>query len=441
MDAKRVLVLFGLVLALTGCSLLTPNTGPTSLTASGTITVDSIQIAPEIAGKILAINVAKGDTVKAGDTLFKLDDQLLQAQKSQAEANIKAAQASLDAANQKVTSAQVQYNLALQAARAQDRQAHTEAWKASPPDKVTLPVWYFGKSEQITALQAQITTAQQDLATEQTNLDSELKSISNSDFIATEKRLAEAQEAYAIASQTLDEAKAAKDTADLQDAAQKVFDSAQSELDAAQKAYDSMLSTDSASRVREARARVAVAQERLDISQDNLDQLQTGAESLQVTAAQDAVDLANAGVAQAQAALDQAQAALDMVNTQLSKTVVTAPQGGVVLSRPANAGETAMAGQTIVEIGNLDEVTLSVYVPEDQYGNVHLDQQANITVDSFPGRTFAGKVSFIADEAEFTPRNVQTTESRSATVYKVEITLSNQNHDLKPGMPADATFE
>ena len=130
-----------------------------------------------------------------------------------------------------------------------------------------------------------------------------------------------------------------------------------------------------------------------------------------------------------------------MVNTQLSKTVVTAPVSGVVLSKPANAGETSLAGQTIVEIGSLDEVILSVYIPEDQYGSVHLGQQANIKVDSFPGRTFAGKVTNIADEAEFTPRNVQTTESRSATVYEIEISLSNQGHELKPGMPADATFE
>ncbi len=441
MNAKRAFIMLGLALMLSGCSLLTPNTGPTPLTASGTITVDSIVVAPEIAGKILAINVADGDDVKAGDTLFTLDDQLLQAQKSQAQANLKAAQAGLDAANQKLSSAQAQYNMALQASQEQIQQQHTEAWKASPADKVTLPVWYFQKSEQITALQSQVTAVQQDLATEQANLDSELKSISNSDFIATEKRLAEAQAAYDTANQTLIEAKAAKDTADLQDAAQKVYDSASSELTAAQNSYNQMLSTDSASRVREARARVAVAQERLNITQDQLNQLQTGQDSLSVLAAQDAVNLANSGVAEAQAAVDQAQAALDMVNTQLSKTVITAPTSGVVLSKPANAGETTLAGQTIVEIGNLDQATLSVYIPEDKYGNVHLGQQANVTVDSFPGRTFAGKVTFISDQAEFTPRNVQTTESRSATVYKVEITLSNQGHELKPGMPADATFE
>ncbi len=441
MNAKRFFTMSWLALALAGCSLLTPNTGPVPLTASGTITVDSIQMAPEISGKILAIKVANGDQVNAGDTLFTLDDQLVQAQKSQANANVTAAQAALDASNQKLASAQVQFNLALQASRVQDQQQHTGAWKASQPDKVTLPVWYFEKSEQIAALQAQVTAAQNDLSTEQANLENELKSISNTDFINTEKRLAEAQAAFAIAQQTLDQAKAAKDTTDLQDAAQKVFDAAQSELDAAQNAYNQMLSSDSASRVREARARVAVAQERLNITQDKLDLLQTGEDALQVTAAQDSINLAQTGVAQAQAALDQAQAGLQMVNTQLNKTTITAPVSGIILSKPANAGETVLAGQMVLEIGNLDEATLSVYIPEDKYGNVHLGQQANVTVDSFPGRTFAGKVTFIADQAEFTPRNVQTTESRSATVYKVEITLSNQSHELKPGMPADATFD
>jgi HlyD family secretion protein len=71
---------------------------------------------------------------------------------------------------------------------------------------------------------------------------------------------------------------------------------------------------------------------------------------------------------------------------------------------------------------------------------VQLGQEADVVVDSFAGKTFAGKVTFISDQAEFTPRTVQTVESRSTTVYKVEITIPNPQHDLKPGMPADATI-
>ncbi len=85
-------------------------------------------------------------------------------------------------------------------------------------------------------------------------------------------------------------------------------------------------------------------------------------------------------------------------------------------------------------------MTLKVYIPEDMYGQVKLGQQADIAVDTFPGRVFTGTVTSIADQAEFTPRNVQTVESRSTTVYAVEISLPNASHELKPGMPADATF-
>jgi len=73
-------------------------------------------------------------------------------------------------------------------------------------------------------------------------------------------------------------------------------------------------------------------------------------------------------------------------------------------------------------------------------GRVKLGQSVQVTVDTFPGRTFLGKVTYIAPEAEFTPRNVQTKEERVTTVFGVRVELPNRDHALKPGMPADATF-
>jgi multidrug resistance efflux pump len=89
----------------------------------------------------------------------------------------------------------------------------------------------------------------------------------------------------------------------------------------------------------------------------------------------------------------------------------------------------------------LDEVKLTVYVTEDQFGKIKLGDPASVTVDSFPDKAFTGEVVYISDEAEFTPRNIQTAESRSTTVYAVEIRLPNPDHSLKPGMPADATIQ
>ena len=220
----------------------------------------------------------------------------------------------------------------------------------------------------------------------------------------------------------------------------KIWILAQADLDSAQKNYNQMLTSDAATHVREARARLAVARQRLLNTQDALDKLMTGEQSVQVQVARTALDQAKSGTAQAQAGLVQAQSALDTSKVQLNKLTVASPIGGLVLSRPMNAGEVAAAGATIVEVGSLDQVTLTVYIPESQYGRIQLGQNANVTTDSFPGKVFTGKVTFIADQAEFTPRNVQTVESRSTTVYKVEITLSNTDHSLKPGMPADASL-
>ncbi len=244
------------------------------------------------------------------------------------------------------------------------------------------------------------------------------------------------------------------------DAAQSAVNDAQSLVDKCQAALDSLSNGDGAGRLNSAWSEVQNAQTALnrlartaaggaslesllsqldaaaaqqEAARASLANLQSGARSQQIDAAQAQVD---AAAAQAAAA----QAAVDLIHVQIGKLTVKAPLAGVVLDRPFNPGEIAPAGATVVELGSLDKVTLTVYVPEDQYGRIKLGQSAQITVDSFPGKSFDGTVEFISDQAEFTPRNVQTVESRSTTVYAVKIGLQNPEHQLKPGMPADAEF-
>ncbi|MCJ7622589.1 MAG: efflux RND transporter periplasmic adaptor subunit, partial [Anaerolineaceae bacterium] len=97
-------------------------------------------------------------------------------------------------------------------------------------------------------------------------------------------------------------------------------------------------------------------------------------------------------------------------------------------------------GVAAMVIDQLDKMTITVYFPEDQYGQIKLGDSANITVDSFPNESFEGVVVRIADRAEYTPRNVQTAEERVTTVYAIEISVKNPAGKLKPGMPADAEF-
>jgi multidrug resistance efflux pump len=123
------------------------------------------------------------------------------------------------------------------------------------------------------------------------------------------------------------------------------------------------------------------------------------------------------------------------------REMVHTPLGGVVLYRHVEPGEIAAAGAPLLTVIDPDNLELTVYVPEDRYGRIRLGQVLPVTVDSFPGETFAGTVTHIADQAEFTPRNVQTTDNRKTTVFAVRLDLPPSGGKLKPGMPADVHFD
>lgn len=119
---------------------------------------------------------------------------------------------------------------------------------------------------------------------------------------------------------------------------------------------------------------------------------------------------------------------------------IRAPIDGVILERLVEPDEFVAAGSTVLVVADLNALTLKIYVPEDRYGQIALGQTYAVTVDSFPDETFSGTVKFISNRAEFTPRNVQTTDSRKTTVYAVRLDLTATGGKLKPGMPADVHF-
>jgi multidrug resistance efflux pump len=166
----------------------------------------------------------------------------------------------------------------------------------------------------------------------------------------------------------------------------------------------------------------------------------------QVAVAQAQADGLKAGVAGEQiAALEarvaQARAALASLLAQRATMDVVSPVSGVVVDVAAYPGEVASAGATLLTVADLAEVSLVVYLPETRLGQVRVGQLVQVTVDSFAGRVFAGRVIRVADRAEFTPRNVSTQEERVNLVFAVEIQLANDDGALKPGMPADAVLE
>jgi HlyD family secretion protein len=140
------------------------------------------------------------------------------------------------------------------------------------------------------------------------------------------------------------------------------------------------------------------------------------------------------------AALGQAQQALRLSQLRLSFTELRAPTAGVVLVRDAELGEVVAPGTPIMTVADVDHLWMRAYVAEPDLPRVRWGQPATVTTDARPGKRYAGRISFISSEAEFTPKSVETHKERVTLVYRIKIDLDNRSHDLKPGMPVDAVI-
>jgi len=447
-----------------------------ALTASGSIEATMVNVSPELTGKVKEVLVQEGQAVKEGDTLVGLDDTLLQEQRKVAMASLDSATAGSQTAQTALMTAQDQYQIALEAALAQDQKTRLQDWFKKDPKQFDQPGWYFSRAEQIQAAQTQVDAAKKALDDAQANLTKMSSSLGSEDFLKAEERLLNARLSYLIKQDVNNRAQNSTDAdipvgrynrthcgtnegyhldnshitnlvygcigdENLSDVGQALYDAAQAELDEAQFAYNDLLSSQAAQDVLNARAQVAVTQEQYYIALDELRKLQTGEQSPSVTAAQSMVVQAQAAYDQSQKAIEQAKANISLLDAQIAKLTVFAPMDGVILTRNVEPGEFVQPGATALTMADLSNITITVYVPEDRYGQIKLGQQAEVQVDSFPGETFNAEVIHIADQAEFTPRNVQTVEGRSSTVYAIKLKVINTEGKLKIGMPADVVFK
>ena len=138
------------------------------------------------------------------------------------------------------------------------------------------------------------------------------------------------------------------------------------------------------------------------------------------------------------AEIERSRAAIALIDSQLADTIAYSPVDGVVLVKAADVGEVLAPGTTVVTVGDVDHPWLRGYINETDLGRVKLGQKVRVTTDSYPGKVYAGKISFIASEAEFTPKQIQTQEERVKLVYRVKVELENAKRELKSNMPADA---
>ncbi|MBN2082928.1 efflux RND transporter periplasmic adaptor subunit [bacterium] len=212
------------------------------------------------------------------------------------------------------------------------------------------------------------------------------------------------------------------------------------QLDAAQAAYDAARRGVEAAEAGVARAREMYSlalegprSESVDQARAVLHQAQAGYALAQAGARVETIEQAEAQLAAARAGLEQAR-------TQLAYTQLLAPFDGVVLSKGAEPGEYVNPGTAILALGQLDRVWLRVYAGETELTAITLGQAVQVTADGLDGRTLPGRISYIASQAEFTPKAVQTRAERTKLVYLVKVELDNPDHLLKLGMPADVVI-
>jgi len=185
------------------------------------------------------------------------------------------------------------------------------------------------------------------------------------------------------------------------------------------------------------------------VSQEIFDKAKTRYEvaSSQASQAMDQLRLMESGprterIAAQQAQLEQAQAAVRSLDAALANMTVRAPFSGVVTVKHREPGEIVAPGAPVLTVMNRNNRWIRIYVPEYHIGELQLGQAAEIRSDTYPDKTYKGDVMYIASEAEFTPKTVQTTEERVKLVYAVKVrVLGDNNNELKPGMPADVTLE
>ncbi|MFQ5341179.1 MAG: HlyD family secretion protein [Anaerolineae bacterium] len=394
-----------LVLSVLALACSSPAASSGAITASGTIDAETVAITAQYGGRVQEILAGEGDSVSAGAVLIQLDAALLDAQIGEAEAAVLAVQAQVDQVKAGARPEEISVaEAALAQAKAQQSGAkrgwdNAQAIMENPQEL----------EDRIDQARAQVSLAEQSV--EQAKAKLHAAEVQRDGYPNPSSEYVMAQGYVAAAQAALDQARA--QYAGAQHALQHLLDmrdnpiEMEAQVHAAEAAYY------------QAEAAVAAAQAKLDL-------LKAGSTPEEV--------------AVAEANLKQAQAAVDALRVQREKIILQAPVEGLIVSRSIEPGEIAAPGATLLRLADLDRVKLTIFVPETQIGSVQLGQPVDVAVDAYPGRTFQGKVTLIAHEAEFTPRNVQTQQERTNLVFAVKVSLDNPDHLLKPGMPADATL-
>ncbi len=427
-----LLVLILVPAILMGCARVQDASAREEHRFTGFLEAESVVIAPEIGGRILAIPVEEGDVIEAGMLLARLDDSRIRLELAQAEAQVARAEAELA----QLLAAVRPEDVALAEARVAQAQAALQAAETALMDATKL-------RDHPQELDVQITQARAALAEAQAHA-------------RAAKHLAEAadleQQMWGEIAQdlargvqvtlpdgtviTVDAPPEKKQQANIQWnlASQKAWQAwsqakqAENAAVQAQVALNDLLAQKK--NPQEAEAQVVAATNARDQAAAALKQAEAALEVVKAGPSEEQI-------AAAKAAVEQARAARDAQATALTKTRILAPTAGVVLERYFSPGEVIAPGQQLLRITRPNVLTITIYVPAGMIDAFQVGTPLPLVIESAPDRRYTARILSVADEPEFTMRQSQNNAERAAVVYAVTLQVENPDDLLRPGLPAD----
>jgi len=362
------------------------SSNPNRLAISGNIELTQVDISFKVPGKLIELKVDEGAYVKKGDVIARIDRQQVERQRARDEAGLAGAQVQLRETATLVDWQRqtLESDIALRRAEVRAAQAHLDEMLAG------------SRPQEIQQAQAAVTEAKSQHDAAKLDWDRAQELFKNDDISRAQF------DQYRMRN-----------------------DSTAAALKQAEERMAMVKEGPRKEEIESARAQVARADAALRVGEANRLELRRKEEDLQARRAD----------------VTRAAAQVGMTDTQIDDTVVTSPVDGVVLVKSAEVGEVLAAGTTVVTIGDIDHPWLRGYINETDLGRVKIGSPATLTTDSYRGRTYPGRVSFISSASEFTPKQIQTKEERVKLVYRIKIDVDNPQRELKSNMPVDAEIQ
>jgi len=353
-----------------------------TISVSGNIEATTVDVSFKISGKIEKLLVDEGDLVREGQVIAILEHKDLLAQKAKAQATYEAAQSKIPALRKNI--------------EFQDKASNQEISQAEAAVKAAefrLQELVTGsRPQEIQAAKAEMDQALADVEKRKTDMERAQK-LNENQFISAQDW----------------------------DAARTAYEMAQAGYRKAKEQYALVVEGPRKEEIETARAQLSQAQASLRLA--NTRKIQ--------------VDVLRRELQTAEVQVKEAASALEVIETQIGYCTLHAPVSGIVLVKNTEAGEFMVPGGAVITLGDLERPWLKAFINEIDLGRVKLGQKVSVTTDSYPGKVYEGKITFLSSEAEFTPKNVQTTKERVKLVYRIKVSLANPHYELKPGMPAD----